>query len=216
MRQILFNLIFVVLVLQIYIVIVLLHLKQTSFWPANTVLTFVRYGQYWYLADNGTRTMAENAEKSATNFITEVSNDGIWVTPSDAKPVSGEAAATTSGWHISDTLDLFRQGTSMFKIWVEETVAKMRLGAENLSHLLFEESEIKFCNSTDWVGKFDLTSQEQGDGYLHKIDFDVNDGTEQGGGYGLHLQYNTDSDNSHLVSDLELEECSIPLDMMEE
>ena len=56
--------------------------SNTLTWTANTVLTLVRNAQYWYLADNGTRTMSEDAAKTATNYITQVDSNGITIHPS--------------------------------------------------------------------------------------------------------------------------------------
>lgn len=80
----------------------------------------------------------DNAAKTATNYITDITNSGIWVTPEDAKPVNGAAAATTSGWHISDALELWRKGVNMFKVWVESNMTKLRIGDEGGKHLLMD------------------------------------------------------------------------------
>lgn len=80
----------------------------------------------------------DNAAKTATDYITDVTGDGIWVTPEDAKPVNGAAAATTSGWHIADALELFRQGASVFKVWIENAATKVRIGMASLPHVVID------------------------------------------------------------------------------
>ena len=93
---------------------------------------------------NAAATAASNAEKVATNYITALSGNGIWVTPSDAKPNSSGAAVsgTTSGWHISDAIELFRKGVSHIKMWVENSVAKLRLGAANSTHVVIDADSL--------------------------------------------------------------------------
>ena len=84
----------------------------------------------------------KDAAKVATDYITEISQDGIWVTPSDAKPSSGSAVATTSGWHISDAIELFKSGVSYIKMWVESNVAKLRLGATTSTHVIIDNDSL--------------------------------------------------------------------------
>lgn len=81
---------------------------------------------------------AANAAGMATKYITDITNSGIWVTPEDAKPVNGAAAATTSGWHIADALELFRQGASVFRVWVESAATKVRIGIASLPHVVID------------------------------------------------------------------------------
>lgn len=80
----------------------------------------------------------EEAATTATKYITDVTEDGIWVTPEDATPEEGAAVSTTSGWHISDAIELFRTGVSMFKVWVESSVTKVRVGQEGSGHLVLD------------------------------------------------------------------------------
>ena len=80
---------------------------NTLKWDANTVLTFVRNAQYWYLADNGTRTLSEDAAKTATNFLTTVDSTGLFV---------HRANDTNSGVKITDNVDIMRNGVSKLHI----------------------------------------------------------------------------------------------------
>lgn len=81
---------------------------------------------------------AANAAGTATKYITDITDSGIWVTPEDAKPEDGAAVSTTSGWHIADALELFRAGASVFKVWVESNMTKLRIGDESGKHLLMD------------------------------------------------------------------------------
>lgn len=97
----------------------------------------------------------ESTAQTATDYITEVTDAGIWVTPSDAKPNgSGAATSTTTGWHISDALELWRSGVSMFKAWVEGAATKVRIGATELGgsammNLLLSGGKIGFMKGMD-------------------------------------------------------------------
>lgn len=94
-------------------------------------------------------TAQASAAQTATNYITAISNDGIWVTPNDAKPSNGAATSTTTGWHISDSIELFKQGTSYMKMWIDNNVfAKLRIGKEDSGHLLLKDNGIDLYGSS--------------------------------------------------------------------
>lgn len=109
-------------------------------------------------------SMADDAAKVATDYITEISQDGIWVTPSDAKPSSGSAIATTSGWHISDAIELFKSGVSYIKMWVESNVAKLRLGATTSTHVVIDNDSLDIeDSSSNTLATFAASGAEIGD-----------------------------------------------------
>ena len=88
-------------------------------------------------------TGISDAKQKAESFITEVTNDGIWVTPSDAKPnAQGQATSSTSGWHIGGALELVRGGVAMFKVWLENAVAKVRVGSASSGNIVLESDAI--------------------------------------------------------------------------
>lgn len=96
----------------------------------------------------------DDAAKTATNYVTEITSDGIWVTPSDGKPTNGAATSTTTGWHISDVLEYFRQGVSWFKLWLDSTVMKLRLGQETSGHIVMDDDSLEIFADTDSVASF--------------------------------------------------------------
>lgn len=120
-------------------------------WPKQVAT--VSGKQLWRIGTSATawgswtdvKADAADAAKTATDYVTAVSGDGIWVTPSDAKPVNGAAASTTTGWHISDVLEYVRQGASWFKLWLDSTAdkMKMRLGLETSGHIVLDDSGIE-------------------------------------------------------------------------
>ena len=125
-------------------------------WDANTVLTLVMQGGYWHLADNGTRTMSENAAadaadaaKTATNYITYINaTDGIKIAESST------SASTTFVQLASTFLDFVRGGTSMLKAWVDNAVAKVRVGAETGFNTLIDDEGIKLREGTAMAAQF--------------------------------------------------------------
>ena len=95
----------------------------------------------------------EEAATTATKYITDVTEDGIWVTPEDATPEEGAAVSTTSGWHISDAIELFRTGASMFKVWVESNVTKVRVGREDEGHLVLDANGLNIRDALYTVAR---------------------------------------------------------------
>ena len=107
----------------------------------------------------------DDAAKYATDYITEISGDGIWVTPEDAKPVDGQATSATTGWHISDALELVKAGVKAFRVWLDNGMAKLRLGEGDRSHLDLDYHSMQMVDRNGnvyfWVS--DVTDSE---GYI--------------------------------------------------
>lgn len=88
-------------------------------------------------------------------YVTEVSGDGIWVTPSDAKPVNGQAAERTRGWHIANALEYFRGTVRYIKAWLNGTVPTVRLGQDNSGHADVTPSGLEvFTDASTSVAEF--------------------------------------------------------------
>ena len=98
-----------------------------------------------------------NAKNKADNYITDITGDGIWVTPSNSKPVNGQVTGTTSGWHISDVIELFKSGVSYIKAYVENSVAKIRIGRSDQGHLILDNNSLDISNGQDVVASFGET-----------------------------------------------------------
>lgn len=153
---------------------------------------------------------AANAAGTATKYITDITDSGIWVTPSDAKPVSGAAAATTSGWHIADALELFRQGASVFKVWMD-SAAKMwlRLGDEDGGHILMGPDEITINNGE--LEAYKITASAETD---EESNTRYESWLELGGAYVHSTEYadstgNTISNQNALVADNHMGEAAV-------
>lgn len=100
----------------------------------------------------------DEAGTTATKYITDITDDGVWVTPDGAGPEDGEAVSTTSGWHISDALELFRKGVSMFKAYVENSAAKVRIGAEDSGHIVLDSDGMDFRKGMNSVARLARTT----------------------------------------------------------
>lgn len=88
-------------------------------------------------------------------YVTSVTNDGIWVTPHDKKPVNGAAASTTRGWHIADALEYFRGTVRYIKAWLNGTVPTVRLGQDSSGHADVTSSGLEvFTDASTSVASF--------------------------------------------------------------
>ena len=106
-----------------------------------------------------------NATANATKYITDITNDGIWVHPEGAGPDASthNPLSTTNGWHISDVLEYFKAGSSWIKLWVASGVSKLRLGLDTSGHTVLDDAGMEVFTdtstsvaqfgSTAWVGK---------------------------------------------------------------
>ena len=75
----------------------------------------------------------KTASTEATNYVTDIDNNGISVHPkgSDSNKIT-----------ISDAIEIFKNTISYLKIWIDNTIAKIRIGKENSSHFLIEDGKI--------------------------------------------------------------------------
>ena len=165
----------------------LFYLNKTQWWTQteptandNNVYIYLGIAYSWYqlaLVDNKPiyvfrngkwqlyeKWLADEAAKVATDYITEISGDGIWVTPEDAKPVGGQAASTTTGWHISDALELVKAGVKAFRVWLDNGMAKLRLGEGDRSHVDLDYHSMQMVD-------------KEGNTYFHVSDLRGADGT---------------------------------------
>lgn len=107
-------------------------------WRANTVQKFVFDGQYWRMDDDSVKMLA-------TAYITEIDEDGIMVHP------EGDS---TSGWAISDAIQLFKDGISYIKLWIENNIPKIRIGKEDQGHLILDDDSVDIMNQKKTLASF--------------------------------------------------------------
>ncbi len=98
---------------------------------------------------------ASAAAKTATNYVAEVTN-GIMVHP---------VGDDTSGWKIADAIELLKSGASYIKAWLDNSVAKIRVGLENSGHSVFSPSGMEvFTDASTSVASFGAGGARIGNG----------------------------------------------------
>ena len=111
-------------------------------WRANTTQKFVFDGQVWRMDDDSVKALA-------TAYITEIDDDGIMVHPEDD---------STSGWAISDAIQLFKSGISYIKLWIENNIPKIRIGKEDQGHIILDNDSVDIRNDDKVLASFGATS----------------------------------------------------------
>lgn len=111
-------------------------------WRANTVQKFVFDGQVWRMDDDSVKALA-------TAYITEIDDDGIMVHPEDD---------SNSGWAISDAIQLFKNGISYIKLWIENNIPKIRIGKEDQGHIILDNDSVDIGNDNKILASFGETS----------------------------------------------------------
>lgn len=76
----------------------------------------------------------EDAKTTATRYITNIT-DGIFVAPEGQGPNDTQ---TPTGWRIKDALELIKSGISVFRVWLEGGLAKVRIGESDGNHALLD------------------------------------------------------------------------------
>jgi len=105
-----------------------------------------------------------DAARKATDHITSFA-DGIWVTPENAKPGSdGQATGATTGWHIGDALELVKAGVKAFRVWLDNGMAKLRLGEGDRSHLDLDYHSMQMVDNEERT-YFYVSDLRNADGY---------------------------------------------------
>ena len=111
-------------------------------WRAKTTQKFVFDGQVWRMDDDSVKALA-------TAYITEIDDDGIMVHPEDD---------STSGWAISDAIQLFKNGISYIKLWIENNIPKIRIGKEDQGHIILDNDSVDIRNDNKVLASFGATS----------------------------------------------------------
>lgn len=104
----------------------------------------------------------EDAKTTATRYITDIT-DGIFVAPDGQGPSD---TSTPTGWRIKDALELIKSGISAFRVWLEDGMAKVRIGESDNSHMELDYHSMRMVD-------------REGDTYFHVSDLrDANGVTE--------------------------------------
>lgn len=96
-------------------------------------------------------TSLTNAAKTATNFISTVDSTGIMVHPN---------GNTTTGWKISNAIELLRNNDSHMKLWIDDnSVAKIRIGKEDSKHVLIDDDSVDIVDDETVLASFGETAR---------------------------------------------------------
>lgn len=170
-------------------------------WDANTVLTFVLQGTGWYLADNGTRTMSEDAAKTATNYI---SADSTGIKIANANP----ATATTYQHLTATSTEFVVDSDSMLEL---DGTNGARVGKEDGINTCVGSGGFYIRDSNDVRAGFEYeaasgshpgnTTIESSDGLKLYGNVSSIDGTETGRAYILlsGTRHNRDSEEASVA-----------------
>ena len=126
---------------------------NTLYWDANTVLTFTQQGGSWHLADNGTRTMSEEAAKTATNYI---SADSSGIRIADADP----ATATTYQHQTATSTEFVVEGDSLLEM---DGTNGVRVGDASGSHVLVDSDSMDIYDGANRAAGFSASFEEDAD-----------------------------------------------------
>ena len=95
-----------------------------------------------------------SAACSATTYLTDITGGGVMVHP------SGD---NTTGWKIADALELLKGGASHFKVWLDNSIAKVRVGLESSGHITLDNDSMDvYTDSSTVVASFGANLLELG------------------------------------------------------
>lgn len=86
----------------------------------------------------------DEAGTTATKYITDITNKGVMVHPDGDE---------TTGWRIADALELLKSGVSYIKAWVDNSVPKVRIGAETAGHIVLDHDGMDFRDGATSVAR---------------------------------------------------------------
>ena len=130
----------------------------------------------------------DEAKKVATDYLTDVDQSGLMVHPEND---------STSGWKISDAIELLKNGVSYLKMWLDNSMPKLRIGEADKTNAVIDYHSLQLID-------------KEGDTYLYVSDLRDSNGsaeiTEIFGGNGskttFSLAYTADTtDYTVTVSD---------------
>lgn len=90
----------------------------------------------------------DEAGTTATKYITDITDEGVMVHPDGDE---------TTGWRITDALELLRRGVSLIRAWYDDAKesALVRVGAEDGAHMVMGSDSIDLMESaSSLIGRF--------------------------------------------------------------
>lgn len=97
----------------------------------------------------------DEAKKVATDYLTDVDSAGVFVHP------EGDS---TTGWRISDAIELLKSGASYMKAWIDNNVPKIRIGEADRTNAVIDFHSFKLNDA-------------EGSTYVHLSDLRDSSGT---------------------------------------
>ncbi len=78
---------------------------------------------------------------TATKYVSTIDQNGIFVAPEGEHPSD---TITPTGWKISDAIELFKNGVSYIRAWLDNTVPKVRIGPTSSSNIVIDNDGFEF------------------------------------------------------------------------
>ena len=98
-----------------------------------------------------------NAAGTATKYVSTVDDNGIFVAPEGKHPKDLPATGKT-GWSISDAIELFKNGVSYIKAWLDSTntppTPKVRIGTATGGNVTINNSSVDICDGGEALATF--------------------------------------------------------------
>lgn len=93
---------------------------------------------------------AKKASQTADDYITEISNDGVFV------HTSGDSSTSTgSGVHIgASAINIIKSGVSYIKAWISNNIPYIRIGREDKGNVLIDNDSVDIRDGTTVSASF--------------------------------------------------------------
>ena len=98
---------------------------------------------------------AARAAKEATEYIFDTRDTNEQINGAMVHPKND----LTSGWKIADALELLKSGISYIKLWIENNIAKIRIGREDQGNVLIDNDSVDIRSGTNVLASFGSTTQ---------------------------------------------------------
>lgn len=173
--------------------------------PGDTVMLRVSGGRGWIIgnptAPPTDNTRAEEALKkakeaggTATNFVTDTS-DGIFVHPKDND---------SDGVRITDVIEIIKGGLSFFKAWVDDGLAKVRVGKADAGHTNIDSNGMRVYggDGSELLANIGYGEGNSGNAVATApyYDFGVRDTTRDIGNYSATFGYANSAENVYSMA----------------
>ena len=118
---------------------------------------------------NAAKKAYDEGSTKATSFIFKTTGKDAWVCDENhgpqmsganaGEPYGPSSMTPTTGWRIGEVFEMVRIGVSWLRAWVENGVAKMRVGRADASHITLDSNGMDVSDGTDSVAAFGATAR---------------------------------------------------------